>query len=146
MYGDVLVLAASAGVSVAAIRSGEAVLILAATIASTYLAHVLADVVGAAFAGAGFRHALVAELRDAMPILSAGIPSTVLLGAAAAGWLAAALARDVASAILLARIAAVGLVYRHFHHEATILRSVLFGLAAAGIAAASVAIKLIVGH
>src|SRR4051794_34889303 len=51
VYGDILVLAATAGVYDSTIRSGEALFVVLGTVVSTYIAHVVADVVGAVFGG-----------------------------------------------------------------------------------------------
>jgi hypothetical protein len=146
VYGDVLVLAAAAGVSHGAARSGEAVLIVAATVVSTYLAHVLADTLGAIVAGARLRPTVRAEIRDALPVISAGVPPALLFAAAELHWLGAALAQDLACGFLLARIAAVGLLYRHFHPEVRLARALSLGAVAAAVAAVAVAIKLSIAH
>jgi hypothetical protein len=146
VYGDVLVLAATVGVSAGAIRSGAAVLVVVGTMISTYIAHVLADVVGAVFGGDPLRAALLAELRDSVPVLSAGSPSVVLLGAAAFGWPPAVWAQSIAAAFLIARIAAIGLVYRRFHATISLPRALAFGVLAAVAATAAAAVKLAVAH
>ena len=93
VYGDVLVLAATAGVYDDAIRSGEALLVAVGTVVSTYVALVLADLVGAVFSGHEVRTALLNALRDSIPIISAGIPPLVLFTAAMLGWPTSAWAR-----------------------------------------------------
>ncbi|MDQ2850999.1 MAG: hypothetical protein M3Y49_09740 [Actinomycetota bacterium] len=105
IYGDVLVLAATAGVSAPEIRTGQALLILLGTVISTYLAHVLADIVGAVFAGHTSVALLRAELRDAIPVASASLPPFALLTAAAITWLPALWAQTAACCVLLARLA-----------------------------------------
>ena len=146
VYGDVLVLAATVGVSVGAIRSGEAVVVVVGTMISTYIAHVLADVVGAVFGGDPLRAALLAELRDSVPVLSAGTPSVVVLGAAAMGWPPAVLAQSAAAAFLIVRIAAIGLVYRRFSQTVSVRRALGFGVLAAAAAAVAAVVKLVLTH
>jgi hypothetical protein len=146
VYGDVLMLAATAGVSTSAIRSGEALLVVVGTVLSTYVAHVLADVVGAVFAGHVSRAMLLAEARDSVPVASAGLPSLVLLGAAALGWPPSAWAQGLACAVLIARLGAVGLVYRRFRPETTVRRAVWFGLTVTLVAAVAAALKLTLTH
>lgn len=146
VYGDVLVLAATAGVSDGAIRSGEALLIVLGTVLSTYVAHVLADVVGAVFTGHASTGMLLAEARDSVPVVSAGLPSFVLLGAAAQGWPAPTWAQALACAAVILRLAAIGLVYRRLRRETTVHRAVWFGVIVALIATAAAALKLFLTH
>lgn len=146
VYGDVLVMAATAGVSTDEIRTGRAVLIVLGTVLSTYLAHVLADTVGAVFAGHGSADLIRAELRDSLPVLSAGLPSFALLGAAAIGWPGALWAQALASAVLIGRLAGIGLVYSRLHSDVSTRTGVRFGAAVALIAAVVIAIKLLLTH
>ena len=143
VYGDVLVLAATAGVSASAIRSGEALLVVLGTVLSTYVAHVLADVVGAVFAGHASTATLLAEARDSIPVISAGVPSFLLLGAAALGWPAPIWAQALACTVLILRLAAIGLVYRRLRRETPVRHAVWFGVTIALIATAAVMLKLL---
>lgn len=146
VYGDVLVLAATAGVYGSAIRSGEALLVVVGTVASTYVAHVLADVVGAVFGGHEVRPAVRDELRDSVPIVSAGVPPLVLFGAAALGWPSPTWAQAVSCALLVVRLASIGVVYHHLKQPIGWARAAWFGLLVAGVAALAVALKLALLH
>lgn len=146
VYGDVLVLAATAGVPLSAIRSGQALLVVVGTVLSTYLAHVLSDVVGAVFDGHVSTAMLRAEARDSFPVVSAGLPSFVLLGASALGWPPPLWAQALACAVLILRLAAVGLVYRSFRPDTTVRRAVWFGLTVALVATVAAALKLTLTH
>jgi hypothetical protein len=146
VYGSVLVLAATAGVSDGAIRSGEAVLIVLGATFSTYVAHVLADVVGAVFAGAGALSALVAELRDSVPVISAGAPSVALFGAAAGGWPSPTWSQVIACAVLVGRLGTIGLVYRRLRAPISLRRAVSFGLLTALVATLAAVVKLTLAH
>ncbi len=146
VYGDVLVLAAAAGVYDDAIRSGEALLVVLGTVASTYVAHVLADVVGAVFGGHEVRTALLDELRDSVPIISAGIPPVVLFGAAMLGWPTPEWAQAVSSGLLVLRLGSIGVVYHHLKQPIGWSRAAWFGIAVAGVAAIAVALKLVLLH
>ncbi len=95
--------------------------------AATCVAQVLADVVGAVFGGRLLRSAVLAELRDSVPIVSTGAPSCLLLSAAAFGWLSPAWAQAAASASVILRIAAVGLVYRRLREPISLRRALWFG-------------------
>ena len=142
IYGDVLVLAVTADVSVGSIRSGKALLYVLGTVLSTYVAHVLADAVGAVFSGRASKAMLSAEARDSMPVVSAGLPSLVVFGAAALGWPSPIWAQVLASAILILRLAAMGLVYRRLRPETTVYRALWFGLVVALVATVAAALKL----
>jgi hypothetical protein len=146
VYGDVLVLAATAGVYDAAIRSGEALLVVLGTVASTYVAHVLADVVGAVFGGHKVGRALWAELRDSVPIISAGVPPLVLFAAAAWGWPPPLWAQAVSSALLVLRLGSIGVVYHHLKEPIGWARAGGFGVVVALVAAVAVSLKLALLH
>jgi hypothetical protein len=146
VYGDILVLAATAGVYETAIRDGEALLVVIGTIVSTYVAHVVADVVGAVFGGREVRKAVLHELRDSVPIVTAGVPPVVLFGAAMLGWPSPEWAQAVASGLLVARLATIGVVYHHLKAPIGWARAAWFGVAVAGVAAVAVAVKLVLTH
>ena len=65
-------IAAAAGASPAAVRSGAAVAIVVGTVLSTYVAHVLAHSIGSLLVGEATWTAVREELRDAVPIISSG--------------------------------------------------------------------------
>ncbi len=146
VYGDVLVLAATAGVSYSDIDSGKALVIIVGTVLSTYLAHVLADVVGSVFAGHGSAALLRAELRDSVPVISAGTPSLILLGAGAIDVLPELWSQGAACAILIGRLAGIGLVYRRLHTGVTARTAVRFGAVIAAVATVVVILKLVLTH
>lgn len=146
VYGDVLVLAATAGVSYSDISSGKALLIILGTVMSTYLAHVLADVVGAVFAGHGSAALLREEMRDSVPVVTAGGPALVLLAAASINVLPVLWAQGAACTILIARLAGIGLVYRRLHDQVTTGTALRFGVVVAVVAATAVILKLVLAH
>lgn len=146
VYGDILVLAATAGVYDTAIPSGEALLVVVGTIVSTYVAHVLADVVGAVFGGREVRMALLHELRDSVSIISAGVPPLVLFGAAMLGWPSPEWAQALASALLVVRLGTIGVVYHRLKEPIGWIRATWFGVLVAGVAAVAVAVKLVLTH
>ena len=146
VYGDVLVLAATAGVSRAMGASGEAALIVLGTVASTYLAHVLADIVGAVFTGHDLGSAVAAELRDAVPILSAGAPALALFVLAWLGWPAPIWAQALACGALVVRLAAVGAAYHRLCGPVGRGHALWPSIAVAAAAAASIGVKLALVH
>ena len=146
VYGDVLVLAAVVGASSAAVASGAAVVIVAGTVLSTYVAHVLAHSIGSLFGGDSTATAVREELRDALPILSSGATPALLLVAAALGWPSVPWAQNLAAAGMIARVAATGLVYRRVHPEVGLGRALRVGTGAAAVAALAVVLKLTLTH
>jgi hypothetical protein len=146
VYGDVLVLAATAGVYDTAIRSGEALLVVLGTIVSTYVAHVLADVVGALFGGHEVRTALLDELRDSVPIISAGVPPLVLFGGAALGWPSPEWAQAVAAGLLVLRLGTIGVVFHHLKAPIGWARAAGYGVLVAAVATVAVVVKLVLTH
>ena len=146
VYGDILVLAATAGVSRGDILSGRSLLVVLGTVLSTYIAHALAGTVGAALIGHSLTGMVRHELRDSLPVASAGVPSFILLGGAALGWPAALWAQSLACSILIARLGLTGVVYRRLHSGMSVQRGVRFGVTVALAAAVVVALKLALTH
>jgi hypothetical protein len=112
VYGNVLVLAAVVQNNENTIRSGRAVLIVLITMLTTYLAHVLAHEVAERIGRSGVEHQthLRAELRDALPILSSGLPPALVLGAGSLGWFDTEIAQLLAAVIVVIRLGTTGWV------------------------------------
>jgi hypothetical protein len=146
VYGNVLVLAAVVGASPAAVASGAAVTLVVGTVLSTYVAHVLAHTIGSLFGGEEGRVAVAVELRDALPIISSGITSALLLGAAALDWLPVLWGQSLAAAVVLARIAGTGVVYRRLRADVPLRKAWTVGTLAAAVAAVAVVLKLTLTH
>ena len=146
VYGNVLVLAAVAGASPAAVASGAAVAIVAGTVLSTYVAHVLAHSIGSLFGGHALGTSVREHLRDAVPIISSGATPAALLGATALGWSPALLGQALASVIVLGRIAATGIVYRRLREDVPVRRAWTVGATAAAVAGVTVVLKLALTH
>ena len=108
VYGNVLVLAAVVGASPATVASGAAVAVVAGTVLSTYVAHVLAHSIGSLFGGENGRSAVRIQLRDAVPVLSSGVTPALLLVGTALGWLPVPWGQGLASFVVVARIAPPG--------------------------------------
>jgi hypothetical protein len=146
VYGNILVLAAVVGASPGTVASGAAVAIVVGTVLSTYVAHVLAHSVGALLGGQDGRTAVRRQLRDAVPVLSSGITPAVLLSATAADWLPGGWGQALASAVLIGRIAATGMVYRRLREDVPLGKAWAVGATAAGVAAVAVLLKLTLTH
>jgi hypothetical protein len=143
VYGNVLVLAAVIGSAPASVESGAAAALVAGTVVSTYVAHVLAHSIGALLVGHG---GVRRQLRDAVPVLSSGVTPAVLLAATALDWLPALAGQALASAVLIGRIAATGVVYRRLREDVDLRKAWTVGAVAAGVAALAVVLKLTLTH
>jgi hypothetical protein len=146
VYGNVLVLAAVVGASPATVASGAAVAVVAGTVLSTYVAHVLAHSIGSLFGGANGRSAVRVQLRDAVPVLSSGVTPALLLVGTALGWLSVPWGQGLASFVVVARIAATGVVYRRLREDVPLRKAWTVGALAAGVAAVAVVLKLTLTH
>ena len=73
------------------------------------------------------------ELRDSVPIVSAGLPPLVLFGVAASGRMTPEWAQTTAAALLVVRLAAIGLLYHHLTAPIGWAPAAWFGLLVAGV-------------
>ncbi|MDH2442533.1 hypothetical protein QDR37_01105 [Amnibacterium sp. CER49] len=148
VYGDVLVLGALLTVEIDAERPVIGALAVALTTVITYVAHVVSDAIGDRLGRDSKEHAasLPRELRDALPIASAGVlPAlVVLLGALGVMPLLAAVAIGVA--VVALRLAAVGVVIAHWTGEPAPLTAITAGVTVALIGAAVGLLEVLVAH
>lgn len=154
VYGNILVLAAVAASTSNSIEHGSATVLVLATAATTYLAHVFADLVASSQipeahgdASAEQRRAeTVEELRDAVPILSSGtFPAAMLT----LGWLSVLppqWAMLLAGGAVVIRIATIQTVAQRVRGNPLTFRVFLGGLATAAVAALIVLAKVLLGH
>ena len=153
VYGNILALASIAVATSASINNGSAVALVAGTGATTFIAHIFADVVAhASVSGATGADSAAdklhvrAELRDAVPIASsAAIPALVLV----LGWLgvlSSAWAHLLAGGVVVVRIAGLPIVAERIRGNSLSFRVLVAGLLTAGLAAAIVVVKVAVGH
>jgi hypothetical protein len=90
IYGNIFVLAAIFASSPQSIAHWSAVVIVGATSATTFFAHVVAHNIGQAIGRPDeedLRAQLAQEARDAVPIMTSGTVPAVLLALGAVGWL-----------------------------------------------------------
>jgi hypothetical protein len=147
IYGNILVLAAVVGASTAALQNGSAVLLVVGTTVSTYLAHVYSEIVGHSLVSSEsdsreFPH----ELRDAVPIISAGTVPIIALLLGYLQVLPSDWAWAIAGAIIVVRIASIGFWTERLRGNPPSFRSLTVGIAAAAICAVIVLIKVLVAH
>lgn len=146
-YGNILVLGAIATAKPSYVEDGHAVVLVLATTVTTYLAHVVAHLVGGAIGRAERPpHDTRDDLRDAVPILSSGsLPALILLVA----WLAD-LDPDVllplAAASVVVRLAGMGLLVARLSGHPPSGRQLWAGIVLAGISLVIVGLKVAFLH
>ena len=148
VYGNILIFASIIPLSDDDVHHWHAVAIVLGVAASTYLAHVFADLVaqGVTSAGSRERGTLVHELRDATPILTSAFLPTVLLGAGALEWVSPRAALTASLIYLFIRLGLVGLLVERLRSDRPSLRTFLSGLGLALVAAVIAAIKVLIAH
>lgn len=145
VYGAILVLVAIVGAGPRQLENGTAAALVAGTTFSTYLAHVLADRVAASSTG-GTSGSLRHELRDAVPIVSAGSVPTLLLVLAATDVLAPVWAQGLAGGVVVLRLVLLGVVSQWLADRAPSWRVVVAGIGLGVVTALVVAVKLVLAH
>jgi hypothetical protein len=150
VYGNIFVLAALFATSPESVAHWSAVLIVAATSATTFFAHVVAHNIGQAIGRTeneeDLRVQLSKEARDAVPIMTSGTVPAVLLGLGAMGWLPSWLAQLLAEGYVVVRLAGTGIVVRRLSGAASDKGGLWSGLALAGIGIVIAALKEIFTH
>jgi hypothetical protein len=149
IYGNILVLAAIFATSPQSIAQWSAVVIVVATSATTFFAHVFAHRIGQAIGrddDEALRLHLAQEARDAVPIMNSGAGPAVFLTLGAFGWLPPGLSQVLAEAYVVVRLAGTGIIVRRISGDASRLAGPWSGLALAGIGVVIAALKNIVTH
>lgn len=149
IYGNIIVLAATVEVTPHAVATGAALLVVAGTAVTTFLAHVLAHAVGHRIGhedDADHHESVRHVLRNAVPIVTSGLVPLVLLAIAWPGWLDATVAQSVASLVLIVRIALVGLIVQRLSGRPASHGAFWSGIGIAVVAALIVAVKVVVAH
>ena len=149
IYGNIFVLAALFATSPESVAHWTAAVIVLATSATTFFAHVVAHNIGQAIGrteNEELRVQLSREARDAVPIMTSGTIPAVLLGLGALGWLAPWLSQVLAEAYVVVRLAGTGTVVRRLSDAASGRGGFWSGLALAGIGIVIAALKQILTH
>ncbi|RFA18009.1 hypothetical protein B7R25_15270 [Subtercola boreus] len=148
LYGNILVLAAVVAVSDDAILHGEAVVVVAATTVTTFLAHVVSHGIGQQIgrSDAEVKLHLSTELRDALPILSSGVLPVIVLVLGALGVLPPFLAQLVAGGILVVRIALTGIEVERLSDNRSPAGVLWAGFALAAVSIVIVTLKVVFTH
>jgi hypothetical protein len=148
IYGNILVLAAIFATSPESIAHWTAVIFVVATSATTFLAHVVAHRIGQAIGRTddALRLHLAQEARDAVPIMSSGTGPAVLLALGAVGWLPPELSQLLAEAVVVLRLAGMGIIVRRISGYSSPRAGLWSGFALAGISVVIAALKDILTH
>jgi len=154
VYGTLLALAAVVVVDPPAIEDGTAVLIVVGTTATTFLAHVFAEIVAHRVIVDSEddrpdrvrARAALEELRDALPIASSGAFPAFFLALGWLGALSTAWAYVLAGAGPIVRIAVAEVAVQRLQNRPMTMQLVLGALVTATVATAIVAIKVAVAH
>ena len=148
IYGNILVLAAIFATSPESIAHWTAVIFVVATSATTFLAHVVAYRIGQAIGRTDDapRLHLAQEARDAVPIMSSGTGPAVLLALGAVGWLPPELSQLLAEAVVVLRLAGMGIIVRRISGYSSPRAGLWSGFALAGISVVIAALKDILTH
>ena len=130
VYGDVLVLAALVALHPDDLTGTTGLAYVLGTAVSTYGAHVLAEAVGLGIR-AGHRvssDALRHELRDSVPIVSAGLGPALLMVAVLLGWPPPDVALATGITVTVVRLAVLGWVIGYLRVERPSVRTFLAGI------------------
>jgi hypothetical protein len=147
VYGNILVLAAIVATSPESIAHWTGVVIVVATSATTFLAHVVAHNIGQSIGRTDDLRLHLAQMaRDAVPIMSSGTGPAVLLVLGAVGWLPPELSQLLAEAFVVLRLALTGIVVRRVSGSASPLAGLWSGFALAGISVVIAALKELLTH
>jgi hypothetical protein len=148
VYGNILALAAIVATSPERIADWTAVVIVVATAATTFLAHVVADNIGEAIGRTddGARLRLAQQTRDAVPIVSSGAVPATLLALGAVGWLPPELSQLLAWAFIVVRLASTGIMVRRISGSASPLAGLWSGFGLAGIGFVIAVLEVVLTH
>lgn len=148
VYGNILVTAALVTLVPADLRHSHALLVVAGTGLSTFVAHVLAETVGArarsdeALGWDSLRH----EARHALPVVSSTAIPVGVLALALPGWIDASWALGGALAATLLRLASLGWLVTHLRGEPASWRTFTAGVVLAALAGATALLKAVLTH
>jgi len=147
IYGNIIIFAALVPMDAEKIEHGHALSVSVGATVTTFLAHLLAELVGTSAVTDEPDHSLLGhELRNSLPIISTAMVPCLLLAAATWDLLSADTALLVAQLYLIIRIAIVGLVIERLRSTRISGRGLLAGVALALVAGAVVAAKAYLGH
>lgn len=148
VYGNVTVLGAVATVDLPGIASGAASVVVLATAASTFAAHILADAVAERVDAveAPDPHGFLRRMRDSTPIVTSGVAPAAVLGLATLDLVAPAAALPLAGALVVVRLALTGPMVERFRGHPVSPAAVWGGLVLALLGTLIVGLKVYAGQ
>jgi hypothetical protein len=148
VYGNIIVFATTVPLTADDLRHGHGTLLVLGVAASTFLAHVFAEVIGHNVRAEQplTRAELWHELRDSLPVLTSGLIPAALLFAGGLGWLPDRAAVVTSDIYLFVRMALIGLMVERLRSARPSARTLLAGVMLAVAAAAISALKIALGH
>lgn len=148
VYGNILVLAAIVIATGKSIVGGEALLLVAVTTLTTYVAHILAHNVGQQLGRERYGHHahLAHEVRDAFPILISGVVPSVILFVAVFSFVPTQLTQIIAAVWVIGRIALVGFLVERLSGRRATWQTLSGGLLLALACAVVVVLKVLFAH
>lgn len=146
VYGNILVLAALVPITNSPEYIGIAIVV--GTALSTFIAHVFADSVAQSVRSGEqlSRDERLAELRNAVPILSSAVLPCVILLTAWLGWFEPRTAHLLAEVTVLIRIGSTVFVVRRLQNRPPTHRTVMAAIGVALVATVVVAVKVALTH
>ncbi|MEV5413724.1 hypothetical protein AB0K60_33470 [Thermopolyspora sp. NPDC052614] len=142
MYGNIILFAALVPLVDEDTADGRALQVVFGAAVSTFLAHAFAALIGARAGGRVTRGEVRNELRDATPILVSAVLPCFLMAAAWADLVPGSVAIIASDVYLMVRLALLGLIVNRPGSR----RTLVAGLALAGVAAAIALLKVILSH
>lgn len=148
VYGGILVLGAVAVATGETIASGHAAIVVAATTVTTYLAHIVAHMVGEQVGRApgAEREHVARGVRDSLPILFAGIVPIIVLFLPVLTRLPTQSAQLIAGAWIVLQFSLLGLDVARISGRRPTLSTFWAGILLAIVAATIVVVKTLLLH
>lgn len=147
VYGNILVLAALIALTPEQVADPTAVAIVLGTGLSTFVAHLVGEVVGDQIREGKepSRARLRRHVRNSAPIASSASIPAVLLAAGWLGWLPVVWALAAAQTVTIGRVGFLGAVIGHYHGERSV-RAIVSGVVLALLCAVAAALKWLLTH
>jgi hypothetical protein len=148
VYGNIIVFATTVPLAAAELHHGHGALLVLGVAASTYLAHVFAEIIGRSVRSAQSMTGteLWHELRDSLPVLTSGMVPAALLLAGGLGWPPERAAVVISEVYLLVRMALIGLVVERLRSPRLSAHTLMAGVMLAAAAAVISGIKIALSH
>lgn len=155
VYGNITVLGAVLSATLAAVRSGEAVVLVAVTALTTFVAHIIAEAVSERVTPSPDRPAEPAEVsqarlrtmvRDSLPIATSALVPVLLYLAAALGWVDPVVAQLVAAGVVVLRLGLLGLVAQRISGRPASAAALWAGIGLAVLSSVIAVAKAVLGH